>query len=149
LRLEPRPNKFYEIMGQNLSSSGSTRTSPHDYERTNTITALMGQHWGVFTGAIGVIKSRAGIEARFRPFQDTEVPILNRLELLGQGSDFGRDAFIKDRHLTNPNYTAGARLKINQWVTAGVQEEDIAETSDLTGLVNISFEDKDIAYLLG
>src|SRR5439155_2848394 len=27
LRLEPRPNKFYEIMGQNLSSSGSTRVA--------------------------------------------------------------------------------------------------------------------------
>ncbi len=149
LRLEPRPNKFYEIMGQNLSTTGSTRTSPQDYERTNTITALMGRHWGVFTGALGVIKSRAGVEARYRPFQDTELPIFNRLELVGQGSDFGRDAFIKNRHLTTPNYTAGARLKVNQWLTAGVQAEDIAETSDLTGLVNISFEDKDIAYLLG
>jgi len=40
LRLEPRPNKFYEIMGQNLSSAGSTRTSDQDYERPNTITAI-------------------------------------------------------------------------------------------------------------
>jgi hypothetical protein len=149
LRLEPRPNKFYEIMGQNLSSSGSTRVSAKDYERTNTITALMGRHWGTFTGAVGVIESRAGVEARYRPFQDTELPILNRLELLGQGFDFGRDAFIKDRHFTTPNYTAGARLKVNEWVTAGVQAEDIAETTNINGLVNVSFEDKDIAYLLG
>jgi phospholipid/cholesterol/gamma-HCH transport system substrate-binding protein len=149
LRLEPRPNKFYEIMGQNLSSSGSTRVSAQDYERTNTITALMGRHWGPLTGAVGVIESRAGVEARYRPFQDTEVPVLNRLEFLGQGFDFGRDAFIKDRHFTTPNYTAGARLKVNEWVTAGVQAEDIAETTDINGVVNVSFEDKDIAYLLG
>ena len=149
LRLEPRPNKFYEIMGQNLSSAGSTRTSGQDYERTNTITAIMGQHWGVLTGAIGVIKSRAGIEARYRPFQQTEVPVLNRLEFMGQGFDFGRDAMIRDRHMTNPNYTAGARFKVNQYVTAGVQAEDIAETTNLNGVVNVSFEDKDIAYLLG
>ncbi len=149
LRLEPRPNKFYEIMGQNLSSAGSTRSSPEDYERTNTITALMGHHWGAFTGALGLIKSRAGVEARLRPFQDTELPVLNHLELVGQGSDFGRDAFLKDRRFTNPNYTAGARLKVNQWVTAGVEAEDIAETTDWTGVLNVSFEDKDIAYLLG
>jgi hypothetical protein len=136
-------------MGQNLSSNGSTRSSPGDFERTNTITALLGRHWGPLTGAVGMIKSRAGLEARYRPFQDTEVPILNRLELMGQGSDFGRDAFLKDRHFSNPNYAAGARLKVNQWVTAGVQAEDIAETTDLTGLVNFTFEDKDIAYLLG
>ena len=149
LRLEPRPNKFYEIMGQNLVNTGSTHTSSDDYERTNTITALMGHHWGTLTGAVGVIESRAGVEARYRPFQDTELPVLNRLELLGQGFDFGRDAFIRDRHFTTPNYTAGARVKVNQWVSAGLQAEDIAETSNLHGVVNISFEDKDIAYLLG
>jgi phospholipid/cholesterol/gamma-HCH transport system substrate-binding protein len=149
LRLEPRPNKFYEIMGQNLSDAGSSRTSDQDYERPNTITALIGEHWGVLTGAIGVIKSRAGVEARYRPFQETEAPVLNRLELYGQGFDFGRDAYINGRHLTNPNYTAGGRFKVNQWVTAGLEAEDIAETTNLNGVVNLSFEDKDIAYLLG
>jgi phospholipid/cholesterol/gamma-HCH transport system substrate-binding protein len=149
LRLEPRPNKFYEIMGQNLQTKGSSQTSGKDYERTNTITAILGHHWGPLTGAVGVIRSRAGFEARYRPFQDTELPVLNRLELLGQGFDFGRDAIINGRHFTNPNYTAGARIKVNQWMTAGVQAEDIAETTDINGVVNVSFEDKDIAYLLG
>ncbi len=149
LRLEPRPNKFYEIMGQNLVNKGSTRSSDQDFERTNTITAIMGEHWGVFTGALGVIKSRAGVEGRVRPFQNTEIPVLNRLEFLGQGADFGRDAFLKNRRFTKPYYMAGARIKMNQWVTAGVQSEDIAETNDVHGVVNISFEDKDIAYLLG
>ncbi len=149
LRLEPRPSKFYEIMGQNLGTRGSTQENPEDFERRNTITAILGHHWGPVTGAVGVIKSRAGVEGRYRPFQDTEVPVLNRLELLGQGFDFGRDAIIKGRHFTNPDYTAGARFKINTWVTAGVQAEDIAETTNLHGVVNVSFEDKDIAYLLG
>jgi len=149
LQLEPRPNKFYEIMGQNLSTSGSTRSSPDDYERTNTITALIGEHWGVLTGAVGVIESRAGVEARYRPFQNTDVPVANRLELYGQGFDFGRDAVIKGRSFTDPNYTAGARIRVNDYLTAGVEAEDIAETTDVTGVVNLSFEDKDIAYLLG
>jgi len=96
-----------------------------------------------------VIKSRAGLEARYRPFQETEAPVLNRLELIGQGFDFGRDAVFKDRHFTNPNYTAGARVKVNPWLTVGAQAEDIAETTNINGVVNVSFEDKDIAYLLG
>jgi phospholipid/cholesterol/gamma-HCH transport system substrate-binding protein len=149
MRLEPRDNKFYEIMGQNLSTTGSTRTEEDDYERTNTITGMIGNHWGPFTAAIGVFKSRAGLEARYRPFQMTEVPVMNRLEFVGQGSDFGRDAIIKGRRFDSPNYMAGARLKVNKWVTAGVQSEDIAETSNVHGLLNVTFEDKDIAYLLG
>jgi len=149
MRLEPRPNKFYQLMGQNLGTTGSTVEDPKDYERRNTITALLGRHWGPFTGAVGVIKSRAGIEARLRPFQNTTAPVFNRLELIGQGFDFGRDAVIKDRRFDEANYMAGARVRINPWVTAGVQSEDIAETSNLHGLINVSFEDKDIAYLMG
>jgi phospholipid/cholesterol/gamma-HCH transport system substrate-binding protein len=149
LRLEPRPNKYYEVMGQNLGTNGSTHQSPADYERTNTITALLGRNWGPLTGAVGVIKSRAGVEAHYRPFQNTSAPVLNRLDLVVQGFDFGRDAVINGRHFDKANYTAGARMKVNDWVTAGVQAEDIAETSDVNGLVNVSFEDKDIAYLLG
>jgi phospholipid/cholesterol/gamma-HCH transport system substrate-binding protein len=148
LRLEPRPNKFYEIMGQNLSTRGSSSDAPNDFERTNTITALIGGNRGPFTLAVGVIKSRAGLEARVRPFQSSETP-LSRLELMGQGFDFGRDATIKGRRFKKPNYTAGARVHVNDYVTAGVEAEDIAETTNLNGLVNISFEDKDLAYLLG
>jgi len=40
-------------------------------------------------------------------------------------------------------------MKVNPWLTAGVQAEDIAETTNLNGVVNVSFEDRDIAYLLG
>lgn len=149
MRIEPRPNKFYEVLGQNLSTSGSTQSSTKDYERTNTVTALLGRHWGSVTGAVGVIKSRAGAEARYRPFQDTELTGLNRLELYGQGFDFGRDAVIKGRRFTNPNYTAGARVKVNDWMTVGAEADDIAETTNLNGIVNVSFEDKDIAYILG
>src|SRR4029077_9669458 len=133
----------------NLRTNGSSRVSTEDFERPNTITALIGRHWGSFTGAVGVIKSRAGVEARVRPFQETDVPVMNRLELVGQGFDFGRDSVINGRHFTNPNYTAGARFKINNWVTAGMQVEDIAETPNWNGALSLSFEDKDIAYLLG
>jgi phospholipid/cholesterol/gamma-HCH transport system substrate-binding protein len=148
-RLEPRPTRFTEIMGQNLRTSGSTHVAPQDYERPNTITALLGKHWGSLTGAIGVIKSRGGVEGRYRPFQDTETPVLNRLELVAQGFDFGRDAVINERHFTAPNYTAGARFKLNPWLTAGVQAEDIAETTNINGTLNFSFEDKDFGYMLG
>ena len=149
LRLEPRPNKFYYIAGQNLGSDTSIKNSPEDYERRNTITALLGRHWGAFTGAVGFIKTRGGIELRYRPFQDQEIPFLNRLELVGQGFDFGRNDTIKGREFSKPNYMAGARMRLNNYVTAGLQAEDIAETTDWTGTLNVAFEDKDIAYLLG
>ncbi len=149
IRFEPRPNKFYEVMGENLVHTGSQKASDKDYERPNTITAVIGRHWGPVTAAAGSIKSRGGIELRYRPFQDTELPVLNRVEVLGRGFDFSRDAFIRDKHLTGPNYMAGARLKLNKYLMAGVQAEDIAEDSHIHGTLNMSFEDRDIAYLLG
>lgn len=149
LRFEPRPNKFYYLAGQNLGNDTSIKNSPQDYERRNTITALLGRHWGPFTGALGFIKSRGGVEVRYRPFQDQEVPVLPRLELLAQGFDFGRNDNIKGRPFAKPNYAAGARMRLNSVLTAGIQAEDIAETTDWTGTLNIAFEDRDIAYLLG
>ena len=43
---------------------------------------------------------------------------------MGQGSDFGREGYVKDRFFDKPNYAAGARVKVNQYLTAGVQAED-------------------------
>jgi phospholipid/cholesterol/gamma-HCH transport system substrate-binding protein len=149
MRFEPRPNKFYEIVGNNLGDEDSSRNDPKDYERKNTITGLIGRHWGPFTGAVGAIRSRAGVEGRYRPFQDTDIPVANRLELMAQGFDFGRDVIIKGRKFDSANYIAGARVKVNKFVTAGVQAEDIAETTNVNGVVNVTFEDRDIAYLLG
>jgi phospholipid/cholesterol/gamma-HCH transport system substrate-binding protein len=149
IELDPRPEKFYLIEGQNLGTKTSFQDKPLDYERQNTVMALLGEHWGPFTGAVGFIQSRGGVEVRYRPFQDRDVPVLNRLELVGQGFDFGRNDVIKGKQFNLPNYTAGARVRINQYVTAGVQAEDVAETTDYTGTLNLSFEDRDIAYLIG
>ncbi len=149
VRLEPRPNKFYSVVGQNLINAKTSHNSAVDYERQNTVTALMGRHWGPFTGAIGFVKSRGGLELRYRPFQDTEMPVLNRVEFMAQGSDFGREDTIKGRAFSKPIYTAGARYKLNSYLSAGIQAEDIAEVSDLTGTFNVAFEDRDVAYLLG
>lgn len=149
LRLEPRPGKFYELLGQNLKPSTGVRNDDKDYERENTITALIGRDWGAFTGAVGFVKSRGGVEGRVRPFQNTEVPLLNSVELIGQASDFGRDDVLKGRHFEGPIYNAGGNVKVNRWISAGLHVEDIAETSHLTGLMRVAFEDKDVAYLLG
>ena len=63
-------------------------------------------------GAIGMIRSRGGVEAGVRkPFQQTEIPVLNRPELYGEGFDFW-----PGRHyqwagvLRQPNYTAGSAV---------------------------------------
>lgn len=149
LRLEPRPNHFYEVLGQNLGSRGSSKETDQDFERQNTITGLIGRRWGPLSGAIGSIKSRAGIEVRYKPFETMDNPVLSRFEIMGQGFDFGRDAVIKGRHFQNPNYTAGAGFQLNSLFSAALQAEDIAETTNLHGVVRFSFEDKDIAYLLG
>lgn len=149
LRLEPRPNKFYEVLGQNLGDDNTIKYRPTDYERRNTITAILGRHWGPLTGAVGFIKSRGGVEGRYRPFQNVDVPVLNTFELVAQGYDFGRNDTIKGRKFEDPVYSFGGRVNVNRYVSAGISGEDLATVAHLQGTVNVSFEDKDIAYLLG
>ncbi len=149
LRLEPRPGKFYEVLGQNLKPKLGVEKEDRDYERENTITALIGRDWGPLTGAVGFIQSRGGAEARLRPFESTEIPVVKSVEIIAQATDFGRDDVIKGRRFDQPIYNAGGNVKVNKWVTAGLRVEDIAETSHLSGLLRVAFEDKDIAYLLG
>lgn len=148
LRLEPRPDKFYEVIGQNLGPDTGVRKEEEDYERENTITALIGRHWGPWTGAVGFIRSRGGVEARWRPFQNRE-SLASRLELQAQASDFGRDDTLKGRRFDQPIFNTMANIKVNKWVSAGIGAEDVAETAHLTGLIKVAFEDKDLAYLLG
>jgi len=148
LRIETRPNKFMRswasiclLMAARVRTT-RIRADQYDY-------GLDRPSLGKLHGSGGDDQIPGGIEGRYRPFQNTEVPVLNRFELLAQGSDFGRDAIIKGRHFTHPNYSAGARVKINQWITAGVTSDDIAETANIHGALNVAFEDKDVAYLLG
>ena len=149
MRLEPRPGKFYYLAGNNLADNDSVKTTSKDYQRQNTVTAELGKDWGPVSGALGFIQSRAGVEGRYRPFQDQPVPVLNRLELMAQAFDFARDDTIKGRRFTGANYTAGGFFKLNPWLTVGAEAQDIAQTSDISGVEDLSFEDKDIAYLLG
>ncbi|MBI3293047.1 MAG: hypothetical protein HYZ73_09645 [Elusimicrobia bacterium] len=43
----------------------------------------------------------------------------------------------------------GGRVGLTSWLYAGIGVEDLRKTRHVVGSLNLFFEDKDIAYLLG
>jgi phospholipid/cholesterol/gamma-HCH transport system substrate-binding protein len=146
LRIVPRPGRYYYIGASNLGSTSNTALGV-DYEQKNTIDALLGfdgDWWDVFGGAV---RSSFGVGARLRPFYWD--PILGRLSFFAQGYDFGRNRTILGRSFDKPVYDAGIEAQIHRFVTIGARVQDIAEVRRYETTANLSFEDKDVAYLFG
>jgi hypothetical protein len=120
-----------------------------DWERKNTITAVMGKDFGPLTVYGGAIRSAGGVGARFRPLPKNS-SWNRRVELEGEAYNFGRDETLRGVQLKGPVYNAGLRVNaIAPWVWVGGQVEDLKERKNFNANVNVVFKDEDIAFLLG
>ena len=148
----PRPgeDKFYYLGGNNLGARTDRLDAGNDIERRNTVTAVMGNSWGPFTGYIGLIRSNAGGGGRMR-FLPKSNPWSDRVELEGEAYNFGRNEVIQGIKMKGAIYNVGARVKVLKQPTvwAGVDLEDVAQRRKTNAYLNIRFRDEDIAYLLG
>ncbi|MGQ0645770.1 MAG: MlaD family protein [Elusimicrobiota bacterium] len=152
LRIQPRPEKYYFVQGNNLGAREDRKADPGaDIQRKNTVTAVMGRHFGALTLYGGVIRSAGGAGVRIRPLSWLGAgPVSKRFELEAEAYDFSRDEKIQGLTLDNPVYNAGARwLLKDPWLWVGGQVEDLAERKNFNANVNLTFKDEDIAYLLG
>jgi len=149
LRIVPRPGKYYFIQANNVGKKEDSKIVGNDFEKRNTITAVMGKDFGPVTIFGGAIRSSGGAGMAFRPFYKSE-KWNRRVELQAEAYDFPRDTVRQGIKLDSPVYNAGARVAIvypTLW--AGAQVEDIAERKNFNANMNLTFKDEDIAYLLG
>jgi phospholipid/cholesterol/gamma-HCH transport system substrate-binding protein len=148
LRIVPRKGKFYFLQGNNLGTRQDRNDPANDFEKKNTLTAVMGRDFGPVTLYGGVIRSAGGAGVRVRPLP--WAPWQRRLELEAEAYDFPRDEVVRGVELDKPVYNAGARVLVKDpWLWVGGQVEDIAERQNFNANMNITFKDEDIAYLLG
>ena len=146
LKIYPREGRYYYVGGSNL---GNISDAPrgHDYQRLNTVDALLGWERDWFDAAVGVIKSAGGVRLSVKPFWKDK--LLSRLSIFGQGYDFARNRTVDGKLMNHPEYDFGAQVRLHPVVGVGARVEDVQATKRYQTWVNVLWEDKDIAYMLG
>jgi phospholipid/cholesterol/gamma-HCH transport system substrate-binding protein len=149
LKISPRDGKYYYVGGANLANvSDDRRTSKYvDYVRPNKVDALIGWEGPQWDVAVGVLRSGGGARVKVRPFAGQ--PLLGRVSLIGQAYDFGRNRIIEGKRFDKPEYDAAVQVQVQKHVAIGGRVEDIAMVPRYQSWLHVSFEDQDIAYLLG
>lgn len=146
LKISPREGRYYYVGGANLSSP-TDESRGADYQRKNTVDALLGWEGPGWDVGVGVVKSGGGGRVKYTPFHAD--PLWGRFSVVGEAYDFGRNRIVNGRRLDHPVLTAGVRARLHRFVGLGAQVEDLQEVARYQTAINVSFEDKDIAYLFG
>ena len=140
IRIEPNPSKFYYFSVNNIAEK---EDSDYDYDegeqKINSFSAQLGKRIGRFTFYGGMIRSTGGLGINYYPFGGDNI-ILNT-----EAFDFTRERDQETKAWVN----VGGKVKITDWWYLGINGEDILEQKTINTTVNLTFDDEDLAYLLG
>ncbi len=150
LKISPREGRYYYLGGSNIANT-SDEPRAGDFTKKNTVDAMLGwtgdtigTRWDL---GIGVIRSGGGARVTLTPA--AEHPVWGRFSVTAQAYDFGRSRTVNGHKYTKPAYDVGAQVRLHRVVGVGARVEDLSDTKRGQTWVNVSFEDKDIAYLFG
>lgn len=158
IKLQPRDHKYYYLGVNNAGDRKDEYKYSGDYEKKNTITAVLGKEFGSLTVELGAIRSSAGIGLKYFPFQSRSSDSApqkwtEHVEFNAQAFDFSRDEtrglVNYERKFKGPHFNLGAAYHLNRWVQLGATLEDIAEVKQVNLRSRVVFEDRDLAYLFG
>jgi len=149
IKIYPRENRYYYLGAANMVN---TKNAPRsgagtDYEVLNTVDAQLGWDVKAFDLYAGILRGSGGFGLRWKPFYQNSK--WDRINLLVEASEFGRNRSVRGRSFNDARYDAGVDVAINKYVSAGVRLNDLAETKRLNYTTRLLFEDKDISYLFG
>ena len=144
MKIAPRYGRYYYLGVANLRNTNDALNAS-DYQESNKLEAQLGWEGADYDFYGGLIRGTGGIGIKYRPFAS----VLDRLWLTGEVSDLGRDRTINGRYFNKPQYSLGAEVKVNRIVSVSARSNDIEGTGNTQYGVNVQFDDKDVAYLLG
>ncbi len=134
IEIYPRPTKFYYLAVNNLSLEEEDLN-----EKYNTVSIGIG---GTFYGRIalygGLIRSYGGVGIKL-------FPLGYKSKLL----ELGLEAYNFSKISSTPQLDVSAKLRLTRWLYLGSRFEDVVKESNVNAILNVTFEDEDIAYLLG
>jgi len=140
---------YYSAGVSNLGNKNNLPKNDKDYRDYNLLDVRLGiyNEWGDL--AVGMIRGSGGLKAAVKPFYKADNFIVKNFTLFGEATDFGRNRVVNGRMFDKPFYALGAQAWINKNVGVNVRYNDIAEASAFQIGANLSFEDKELASLLG
>ena len=140
---------YYSFGISNLGNKDNMPKNNKDFRDFNQIDARLGVYnqWGDL--AVGMIRGAGGVRAAIKPFYKADNFIIKNFALYGEATDFGRKRVINGRMFDKPFYAVGAQAWLNKNFGLNVRYNDIAEASAWQVGANLSFEDKELASLLG
>lgn len=114
----------------------------------NQIDARLGLYNQWADIAVGMVRGSGGAVVSLKPFYNTQTPLRN-ISVYGEGTDFGRNRVINNRLFDKPNLALGASADITKNIALGVRYDDMLEAGSLQFTGTLTFEDKELASLLG
>jgi phospholipid/cholesterol/gamma-HCH transport system substrate-binding protein len=134
IEVYPRQTKFYYLAVNNISLEDE-----FSEEKNNTVSiGIGGTFYDKITVYGGLIRSYGGVGMRL-------FPLGYKSKLL----EFGVETYNFSKSRSTPQLDLSAKLKLTRWFYIGTRFEDVATESKVNTMLNITFEDEDIAYLLG
>ena len=148
LKIVPREGRYYYIGGSNLANiSDQPSGRGTDYAQKNRVDGLLGFVRGPFDLGVGVLRSGGGARLTVTPFH--KHPLGNRLSVVAQAYDFGRNRIVEGRRFDHQQFDLGIMARIHRIFGMGARVEDLQEVKRYQTWANITFEDQDVAYLFG
>ncbi|HNT97426.1 MAG TPA: MlaD family protein [Elusimicrobiales bacterium] len=145
LRIYPRPGRYYYVGGANIINT-KDQDRGADYEKRNTVDALLGWERGPADLYVGVLRGSAGAGLRYKV---AGLGKSGAVEAYAEASEFSRNRTISGRFFDSPRFDAGADLRLSKNFSIGAAVTDMAEVSRMNYTARVLFEDEDIAYLFG
>lgn len=136
-----------------ISDLGNRDNSPKDKDdyrgKPNQIDARLGfyNEWADFS--VGMIRGAGGGVLSLKPFYKAKNPIVKSISVFGEATDFGRNRIINGRLFDNADVSVGTRVNITKNLYIGGRYDDMLEKGSFQIIGGVSFEDKELAALLG
>lgn len=151
IKFVPRNSFMYYRAG--ISDMGNRDNLPKnnkDYRgRPNKIDFRLGLYnkWADLN--IGMIRGSGGAVLSLKPFFMSDFYAVKNFYVYGEGTDFGRNRVINGRMFDKADLSIGAGTWATKNLGFGVRYDDMLETKTFQATMNLSFEDKELAGLLG
>lgn len=144
LKINVNDHKYYYAGASNIIN---IKNKPRgiSYEPKNTVDAYIGwdyDNWGFYFGAI---RSSGGFGLKYKIFETKETSLFIETE----ANEFSRNRKINSRTFNDARYDLGLRYNHNPMLSATLKLTDLLEVRRIMFSTRVTFEDKDIAHLLG
>jgi phospholipid/cholesterol/gamma-HCH transport system substrate-binding protein len=121
-----------------------------DYRgKPNKIDARLGLYNSWADLSMGMIRGSGGAVLEVKPFYASSNDLIKSVRVYGEATDLGRNRVINNRLFDNPDISVGAKVDIGKYVNVGARYDDMLEASSFQLTGGMSFEDKELAALLG